>query len=120
MPTYEYECTRCGLVTSEFKPMSAPRRQRCPACRSKVRQLITGGLGIVFKGEGFYVNDSRAASRAKGKAAGGEGAGVPASDQQAAKPAEKPAEKPAGGDSSPARSGTGTVREGGSKAKDGK
>ena len=63
MPTYEYKCTQCGEVTSEFKPMSAPRRQRCPVCRCKVDLLITGGLGIVFKGEGFYVNDSRAASR---------------------------------------------------------
>ena len=65
MPTYEYECTRCGTITSEFKPMSAPRRQRCPACRSKVELLISGGLGIVFKGEGFYVNDSRAPSRSR-------------------------------------------------------
>ena len=40
MPTYEYECTRCGLVTEEFKPVSAPRRQRCPACRGKVERLI--------------------------------------------------------------------------------
>ena len=106
MPTYEYECTRCGLVTSEFKPMSAPRRQRCPSCRGKVQQLITGGLGIVFKGEGFYVNDSRAASLAKGKAAGGEG------------PAAAP--KPSGGDAAPAKSETGPVRDSGSKAKDGK
>ena len=59
MPTYEYKCTRCGEITSEFKPMSAPRRQRCPVCRCKVELLITGGLGIVFKGDGFYVNDSR-------------------------------------------------------------
>ena len=59
MPTYEYECTRCGLVTEEFKPMSAPRRQRCPACRSKVERLISGGSGILFKGSGFYVTDSR-------------------------------------------------------------
>jgi len=44
MPTYEYECTKCGVITEEFKPMSAPRRQRCPECRGKV---------------GFYVNDSR-------------------------------------------------------------
>lgn len=59
MPTYEYECTRCGLVTEEFKPISAPRRQRCPACRSKVDRLISGGSGILFKGSGFYVTDSR-------------------------------------------------------------
>lgn len=65
MPTYEYECTRCGTITSEFKPMSAPRRQRCPACRGKVELLISGGLGVVFKGQGFYVNDSRASSRSR-------------------------------------------------------
>lgn len=59
MPTYEYECTRCGLITEEFRPITAKRRQRCPACRGKVNQLISGGLGVVFKGDGFYINDSR-------------------------------------------------------------
>lgn len=59
MPTYEYECTRCGHVCEEFKPVTAPRRQRCPQCRGKVERLISGGLGIHFKGSGFYVNDSR-------------------------------------------------------------
>jgi len=59
MPTYEYECTRCGHVCEEFKPMSAPKRQRCPLCRGKVERLISGGLGIHFKGSGFYINDSR-------------------------------------------------------------
>ncbi len=59
MPTYEYECTRCGLIIEEFKSMSAPRRQRCPECRGKVERLISGGLGIHFKGSGFYVTDSR-------------------------------------------------------------
>jgi putative FmdB family regulatory protein len=60
MPTYEYECTRCGTITEEFKPISAPKRQRCPKCRGKVTRLISGGMGIHFKGPGFYVTDSRA------------------------------------------------------------
>ncbi len=59
MPTYEYQCTKCRHSFEEFKPMSAPRRQRCPLCRGKVERLISGGTGIVFKGTGFYVNDSR-------------------------------------------------------------
>jgi len=59
MPTYEYECTRCGHVCEEFKPVSAPRRQRCPLCRGKVVRLISGGLGVHFKGSGFYITDSR-------------------------------------------------------------
>ncbi len=113
MPTYEYECTRCGAITSEFKPMSAPRRQRCPACRGKVQQLITGGLGIVFKGEGFYVNDSRAASRAKAKAS-------EAGDKPAAAAAPADPGKPAATDKAPAKAGAGTVRDSGKKATDGK
>ena len=59
MPTYEYECTRCRLIIEEFKSMSAPRRQRCPECRGKVKRLISGGMGVHFKGSGFYVTDSR-------------------------------------------------------------
>jgi putative FmdB family regulatory protein len=64
MPTYEYECTRCGHVCEEFKPITAPRRQRCPECRGKVERLISGGLGVHFKGSGFYVNDSRGKKKA--------------------------------------------------------
>ena len=75
MPTYEYECTKCGLVSEEFKAMSAPKRQRCPACRGKVVRLISGGMGVHFKGSGFYVNDSR------GKmGSGGKESSPPASD----------------------------------------
>jgi putative FmdB family regulatory protein len=67
MPTYEYECTKCGVITEEFKPMSAPRRQRCPECRGKVTRLISGGMGVHFKGSGFYVNDSRGKMSSNGQ-----------------------------------------------------
>ncbi len=82
MPTYEYECTRCQLVFEEVKPMSAPRRERCPECRGKVERLISGGMGVVFKGSGFYKTDSRATT-------GGEKAADTASTAPASAP--KPA-----------------------------
>jgi putative FmdB family regulatory protein len=69
VPTYEYECTRCGRITEEFKPVSAPRRQRCPHCRGRVERLISGGLGVHFKGSGFYVTDSRSGQPAAEKSA---------------------------------------------------
>ena len=88
MPTYEYECTRCGHVCEEFKPVSAPRRQRCPECRSKVELLISGGLGVHFKGSGFYINDSR------GKNAPGQSSEKAQNAAGSEKsPAPKPAEK---------------------------
>ena len=66
MPTYEYECTRCGIIIEEFKSITAPRRQRCPECRGKVQRLISGGMGIHFKGSGFYINDSRSKMSSEG------------------------------------------------------
>ncbi len=60
MPTYEYGCTKCGLEFEEFKPITAPKRQRCPKCRGRVERLISGGVGLLFKGSGFYHTDSRA------------------------------------------------------------
>jgi hypothetical protein len=36
----------------------------CPKCGKSVRRLIGGGLGVIFKGSGFYVNDSRKTSSA--------------------------------------------------------
>jgi len=80
MPTYEYECTRCGRITEEFKPVSAPRRQRCPHCRGKVERLLSGGLGVHFKGSGFYINDSRAKNKVAKPAAAGKPTGSEAND----------------------------------------
>ena len=89
MPTYEYQCTRCGLVFEEFKPMSAPRRERCPECRGKVERLISGGMGVVFKGSGFYKTDSRA------KTVGNQATPAPAGEAASGTPAANDTPKPA-------------------------
>jgi putative FmdB family regulatory protein len=59
MPTYEYECTSCGKSFEAFQSMSDAPLSACPSCGKKVRRRINGGTGIIFKGSGFYVNDSR-------------------------------------------------------------
>ena len=62
MPTYEYECEKCGHRFEVFQSMTEPPRKRCPKCRGKVRRLIGGGAGVVFKGSGFYTTDYRSSS----------------------------------------------------------
>lgn len=66
MPTYEYECTRCGHVFERFQKMTDPPRKRCPKCRSAVRKLIGAGAGLLFKGSGFYQTDYRSDSYREG------------------------------------------------------
>ena len=62
MPTYEYECDKCGHRFEVFQSMTEPPRKRCPKCRGRVRRLVSGGVGIVFKGTGFYATDYRSKS----------------------------------------------------------
>ena len=59
MPTYVYECTRCGHSFEKFHGISAKTPKRCPECRCAVRRKIGTGAGILFKGSGFYQTDYR-------------------------------------------------------------
>jgi putative FmdB family regulatory protein len=62
MPTYDYECLKCGKTFELFQSITDPPRKRCPFCRGKVRRLVGGGAGMIFKGSGFYVTDYRSDS----------------------------------------------------------
>jgi len=59
MPTYEYECQKCGFTFELMQGINDKPRSRCPLCRGRVQRLIGAGVGVVFKGSGFYVTDSR-------------------------------------------------------------
>lgn len=59
MPNYDYECQSCGHVFEVFQNMADPPLTKCPECKKKVKRLIGGGLGIIFKGSGFYSTDNR-------------------------------------------------------------
>ena len=67
MPTYEYECTSCEHTFEVQQKFSDEPKSHCPRCRAKVRRVIHPA-GIIFKGSGWYVTDSRSGSeRAKFK-----------------------------------------------------
>lgn len=67
MPTYEYECRSCGYTFEKTQSMSDPALKDCPECGKEVRRLIFGGSGVIFKGSGFYVNDSKGKNSAAPK-----------------------------------------------------
>ena len=58
MPTYEYACKECGEhleVVQSFK--DAPLTE-CGRCGGTLRKVFSAA-GIIFKGSGYYVTDSR-------------------------------------------------------------
>jgi len=65
MPTYEYECTKCGHVFEVFQQITDKPLNECPKCKGKVKRLIGTGAGIIFKGTGFYATDYKNKTPAK-------------------------------------------------------
>ncbi|MGQ0601540.1 MAG: FmdB family zinc ribbon protein [Anaerolineales bacterium] len=63
MPTYAYRCNNCGVEFERVQKFSDQPLTRCPECRGKVRR-IPQASGIVFKGSGWYANDSKNSSSA--------------------------------------------------------
>jgi putative FmdB family regulatory protein len=63
MPTYEYECTACGKHLEHFQSMKDAPIRKCPKCgKLRLKRLISGGAGVIFKGSGFYTTDYRSSS----------------------------------------------------------
>ena len=58
MPTYEYECQQCHERVEAVQKFSDPSLTVCPLCGGDLRKVFSA-VGIVFKGSGFYKNDSR-------------------------------------------------------------
>jgi putative FmdB family regulatory protein len=89
MPTYEYECLRCGHAFERFQRITASSLKTCPECKGRVRRRIGTGAGIIFKGPGFYATDYK--SESYKKAAKAEKAGTPVKTDPAVKADKKDA-----------------------------
>lgn len=102
MPTYDYQCQKCGHRFEVFQSMKDERLTDCPleTCDGSVKRLLGTGAGIIFKGSGFYETDYRSdsykksASADKGSGSGGDGGGS-ASSGSDSKPAAPAASTPA-------------------------
>ena len=68
MPTYDYECSN-GHRFDYLQSITAEPLTECVTCGEPVRRLIGGGAGIIFKGSGFYVTDSKNGNRDKKESA---------------------------------------------------
>src|SRR5437763_15658821 len=95
MPTYEYQCVSCGHRFEKFQSFSAEPIKSCPVCGEPVRKVITPA-GIIFKGPGWYITDSKkpntaapaASSEKKTDGNGATDKAASGKDGEASKPAE--------------------------------
>src|ERR1043165_9797092 len=62
MPTYVYECNKCGDEFELYQSFSDEPLKKHPGCGGKVAKVFQP-VGIVLKGSGFYKNDSRSGGK---------------------------------------------------------
>ena len=66
MPTYDYECKKCGHTWEAFQSIKADPLTKCPECKKAgAKRVIGPGAAILFKGSGFYLTDYRSDSYKK-------------------------------------------------------
>ncbi len=58
MPVYQYTCTECGEALEVRQAFTDDALTVCPVCAGRLRKVLSA-VGVVFKGSGFYRNDSR-------------------------------------------------------------
>ncbi|GMA30451.1 FmdB family zinc ribbon protein [Litorihabitans aurantiacus] len=122
MPTYAYRCTECGHAFDIYQSFTDDALTVCPECSGKLRKVLSP-VGVVFKGSGFYRNDSRGttASResASSSSSGESGSGSKAKDGGSSSSKESSSSTGSGSSSSggsSSSSGTGSSSSGGSSS----
>jgi putative FmdB family regulatory protein len=64
MPTYDYKCESCGHRFDAWQKITDDPLAECPVCGGPVHRVLYP-VGVLFKGSGFYINDSRASANGK-------------------------------------------------------
>ncbi|MCX5411957.1 FmdB family zinc ribbon protein [Streptomyces sp. NBC_00059] len=96
MPTYQYQCTECGEGLEAVQKFTDDALTVCPNCEGRLKKVFSA-VGIVFKGSGFYRNDSRGSSSSSTPATS---SSSKTSDSSTGSSASKPESKPAASASS--------------------
>jgi putative FmdB family regulatory protein len=58
MPIYQYVCDECGFEFERMQSFHDAPLDTCPECGGSVRRVISP-VGVIFKGSGWYITDSR-------------------------------------------------------------
>jgi len=71
VPTYQYVCTSCQTPLEVVQGFHDDALTRCPSCEQETLRKVFSSVGVVFKGSGFYRNDSRSSTSSSTPAASG-------------------------------------------------
>ena len=99
VPTYSYACTQCGDRFDAVQAFSDNALTTCSKCNGRLRKLF-GNVGVVFKGSGFYRNDSRESASSSAKSSSSSDGSGSGSDSGGSSSSEKSSSSSSNGSTS--------------------
>src|SRR6478672_11787947 len=91
MPIYEYECKNCGKRFDKMQSITADPLTECALCGGGPIRRVLQPVGVIFKGSGWYITDSKksSASKADGKSKAAKEDSTPTSESKSSESAAK-------------------------------
>ena len=73
MPTYDYQCGKCGVEFEREQRITDPPVKTCPKCKSRQVKRLLSAPGFILKGGGWYADGYGSSGKKSG--GGGESSG---------------------------------------------
>ena len=73
MPTYDYQCGKCGIEFEREQRITEPPVKTCPKCKGRKVKRLLSAPGFILKGGGWYADGY--GSKSKKSSGGGESGG---------------------------------------------
>jgi putative FmdB family regulatory protein len=101
MPTYDYQCQKCGFEFEREQRITEDPIKTCPKCKSRQAKRLLSASGFILKGGGWYADgygsssarssSSESGSDSSSTASSGSAASADSSSSGSAKSGDKAA-----------------------------
>ena len=103
MPTYDYQCGKCGIEFEREQRITEPPVKTCPKCKSRQVKRLLSAPGFILKGGGWYA-DGYGSKGKKSSGGGGESGGSSDSSSSSTSSSTSSSSTPSSTPSSPSPS----------------
>lgn len=114
MPTYDYQCGKCGVEFEREQRITEPPVKTCPKCKSRQVKRLLSAPGFILKGGGWYADGYGSGGKKSKSSSSDDGGSSASSDSSTASSSSAAPSSTSGGDAKPSSGGS---KEGGKSSK---
>ena len=115
MPTYDYQCGKCGAEFEREQRITEPPVKTCPKCKSRQVKRLLSAPGFILKGGGWYADGYGSGGKKSSSSSSEGGASESGSSASSSSPSESSSSS--SGDGKPSSSSEGGKSSGGKSSK---